>query len=142
MNDGLQGALFYGIATSEIETDKYIGGTGDCGTHIFDGSEWKNIRTGGDGGTSLIDNTNPDIMFAMANREYYYTHNNGLNWFATGEIAAEFDSPLIQHPSNGRVYIGQRNIKTQWSCRIRYSDNGGKTWEDYSPEYAGQSPQQ
>jgi photosystem II stability/assembly factor-like uncharacterized protein len=137
MHNGLQGALFYGISNSENSNIKLLGGVGDCGTHLFNGTAWLNTCLGGDGGTSLIDNLNDNRMCAMVNKFYYRTINNGVSWNYTGQEAPEYASPMIQHPDNGRLYISWRPIETEWSCKIKFSDDFGTSWNDFTPAYGG-----
>lgn len=130
MNDGLQGALFYNASISDIDTDLFLGGTGDCGTHRYDGTSWDNMHTAyADGGNSLIDNNDPDTMYAMANQRHYYSHDGGENWASTSQYSYEYDSPIIQHPTEDKVYITVRDS----GSGIRYTTNGGITWTNYYP---------
>lgn len=132
MHEGLQGALFYNIAISDIDTDLFLGGTGDCGTHRYNRVNWKNMNTYyGDGGNTLIDNNDPDTMYAMVNRRYYYSHDGGEHWTATStsHSAQEYDPPIIQHPTKDRIYI----VVQDQGSGIRYTNDAGRNWINYFP---------
>ena len=145
LTEGIQGSLFYGIATSETNPDIYLGGVGDCGTHYFNGSSWVHMDIGGDGGTCLINDHNTSNMFAQANHYYYYTTNGGGSWssvhrtFGTRDEIFEvlgYNTPLVQHPDLNEIFISLKRIPIgyklyDWGYRVLKSTDNGATWDQY-----------
>ncbi len=132
LTDGIQGSLFYGIATSETNPDIYLGGVGDCGTHFYDGSSWVHMNIGGDGGTCLINDQNTANIFAMQNHLYMYTKDGGTTWPVAGTRQLNkycYNSPIILHPYLNKVYLSES--EDGWIYKIKVSVNNGDTWNDY-----------
>ncbi len=130
LTNGLQGALFYGIAISETSPNTYLGGVGDCGTHFNNGTSWYHMSIDGDGGTCLINHTNNDNMIAMLNGSPRYTIDGGDNWGITGEDIQGYNKPLIQHPTLNKIYVASI---WAWRFTIRYSTDYGANWTSLMP---------
>ncbi len=63
LNTELSLTQFQSVAMHPTNSNLIIGGTQDNGTHIFNGSRTWDIIDGGDGGFSLIDQSNPMVMY-------------------------------------------------------------------------------
>ncbi len=99
LNPNLNITQFQSIALHPTNPNFVIGGTQDNGTNLFTGqSSWSNIR-GGDGGFTLIDQSNPQVLYHT-----FFNANNADN--------------------NGRAQIGPEvslNGGTSWSRRGCFS---------------------
>lgn len=130
LSDGLDIAQFYSIAVSEQDANLITGGTQDNGTHLFDGTKWKNVY-GSDGMITLIDYSNPNIIYASS---YYGTilksTNKGANFVEifNSQKAGEngnWVTPYQLHPNNAStIIVGMENV---WR-----STNSGATWSKIS----------
>jgi hypothetical protein len=136
MYNGIQIGLFYGVAISEIDVKKLLGGVGDCGTDYFNGSTWGNYR-GGDGGATLFNKLNANFMYAGCNLEFDSTQTGWKSWGTMCKGGMEYATPIIQNQSNNRLYAVWADPDNNWNHKIIYSDNNGTNWYDYTPTYAG-----
>jgi photosystem II stability/assembly factor-like uncharacterized protein len=133
INGDLATNEFYDVAIYEKDPQIMLAGSHDCGTYYrkTDG-KWE-FRTGGDGGTCLIDYNNPDIYYDTANRS-----------FAREEPSAEYpilklthyDSPVVMDPYNSDVLYGSEWIKGDTPpVHFKRSTDRGSTWTTLEQEW-------
>jgi photosystem II stability/assembly factor-like uncharacterized protein len=135
LTDGIQGSLFYNIAISEQNPDLVLGGLGDCGTVFYDGTNYYHECIGGDGGTSIINEFNTLNRLAMGNSLYFRTSNGGASWPYSLQRTRGYAKPIIQHPTQDKIFIAVTTDTKNWWHRVRYSTDEGVTWSDYSPKW-------
>lgn len=156
LNATLNITQFQSVALHPTEPDLLIGGTQDNGTNRFNGSlSWTNIDFG-DGGHSLIDQANPQVMYhtyfnvngTNAVMGPSISFNGGNSWPAfvgcnrcaatSGNInpndRVSFYAPLGQHTgftgANGNViYFGTN--------RLYRSADRGQVWTGVGPSNDG-----
>lgn len=150
LNDTLNITQFQSIALHPTDSNIVIGGTQDNGTNRFDGdTRWTHIRDG-DGGSTLIDQSNPMTMyhtfFNQSNSDGQrpqlgpeVSTNGGNTWTRAGCFNCEpgidriqpgdrvgFYAPLALHPgftgvSGNVIYFGTH--------RLYRSSNQGVVWK-------------
>ncbi|MDH4071320.1 MAG: T9SS type A sorting domain-containing protein, partial [Ignavibacteria bacterium] len=80
LGEGLRITQFYRFGNSPTDPDKVLAGAQDNGTKLADGSFWSD-HIGGDGMESLIDYSDPLIMYGtIYYGSIYRTTNGGANW--------------------------------------------------------------
>lgn len=124
ITNGIGARQFYRIDVSKTVKDWVIGGSQDNGTSILrsDGKwyEW----LGADGGSSVVDKSDPNIMYGMENGEGVAITEDGGNTrddliIPTG--SGEFTMPLVQDPvANNTLYLG--------TTQVHKSTDKGDTW--------------
>ncbi len=136
VNTGL-GTLQF-VAVDVHPTDKNIayGGAQDNGTSTrFDSNAWVNI-IGGDGGTTLVNWKNPNIVYSEyiglliiksidGGKSYQWEKTKGLDM-----EGALFYAPFNLDPNDPDILVAG-------SRRVSRSTNGAESWEPISPPLGG-----
>lgn len=130
LSDGLDITQFYSISHSNNKNPIITGGTQDNGSHLYDGTSWKNLF-GGDGMTTIIDYNNSNIIYISLYYGRIQRSSNGGASFAeiispqhTGE-EGEWVTPYFLHPQiPSNIFVGMENV---WR-----STNSGSTWSKIS----------
>ena len=140
-NNGLGIMQFQSVGLHPTDDRIAYGGTQDNGTQRYSGNEtWREIF-GGDGGTTIVDFSNPTTVFTT----YIYgnmarSSDSGNNWVAaTGGIPISdgradtrvgFYAPFTMDPSNSqRLAFG--------SYRVWYTTSSGDNWTNISGDLGG-----
>jgi photosystem II stability/assembly factor-like uncharacterized protein len=118
---------FYSVSIYEADPDLLLGGTHDCGNMRHNSTEWRAI-TGGDGGSSIIDYSNPDIMYYLINRDLFKSTNGGSSEIPLYNEVSSYDGPIVQHPSDPDTIIVDG-----YGLNLRRSTNGGSSWTIINP---------
>ncbi len=113
------------------------GGTQDNGTLKFTGNYfWPNVEAG-DGGYTMVDPANPNIVYAeYVDLALYKTMDAGKNWrwgMTKGinrKEGALFYTPFNLDPQNPEVLV-------TGTTRVYRSTNGEKSWKPISPPLGG-----
>jgi len=137
LNDTLGITQFYpGVSIHPTDSNIGYGGAQDNGTQRYGGAaSWNNV-TCGDGGSTAIDYTLPNVAFAACQDIQIIRTTNGGNNFSrsqygiSGNDRVQFIPPLTVDPSNPQiVYFGTFRL---WQSR----DSGGK-FVAISPDLTG-----
>jgi photosystem II stability/assembly factor-like uncharacterized protein len=106
INGNLATNQFYSIGTLQGNSNKMIGGTHDCGTYMRDNNgNWSFVQPG-DGGTSLLDQSDNGTYYYMINRTLYRGNPNKTIWTMD---PGYYNAPLGMDPINSDIlYAGQR----------------------------------
>ena len=133
LNSNLNTIQFTGIGLHPTDTQKVIGGSQDNGTEFTSGSLTWNAVDGGDGGFSLISQTNPSICYSnhpigsFGTTQFMRKSTNScVSWTSitpaiTNSGLFNFYAPIFVDPSNGnRVFLG--------GDFLYESTNAGSTW--------------
>lgn len=150
LNPNLNITQFQSIALHPTNSNFVIGGTQDNGTNLFTGqSSWTNIR-GGDGGFTLIDQSNPQVLYhtffnannadnsGRAQIGPEVSLNAGSSWTQRGCFGCSatqgninptdrvgFYAPMALHTG----FTGQNgNVVYLGTHRLYRSENRGTTW--------------
>lgn len=122
IDDGLATGLFLSLSSSTTTSDKLIVGTMDCHCHIYESGLWTNTGSG-DGGSTLIDYSNDNIIYTLFNTKLYKTTNNGTSWYYKNKDLIEYDSEIFMHPTNpSTIYCGPYNFSVSY--------DGGNNWSN------------
>ncbi|MFA9392604.1 MAG: WD40/YVTN/BNR-like repeat-containing protein [Prolixibacteraceae bacterium] len=117
INGNLTTNEFYGIDIHENNPGVMIGGTHDCGSYYRDtDGEW-NYVYGGDGGSSLISQSNEEVFFVSSNTNVKNFNNKKILKFRAQLY--EYDSPIVMDP----IYSNVIYIQTDQVPRISKSPN-------------------
>ncbi len=109
LNATLSITQFQSIALHPTDANVIIGGTQDNGTNRFDGSSrWRHIR-GGDGGYTLIDHSNPAVM-------YHTFFNRTRSSSAPAQMGPEYSRPMEEIRGNAE---GASPARRSWGISIR-----------------------
>lgn len=158
LNPGLSLTQFQSLALHPTDANFIIGGTQDNGTNRFTGNTSWTQMEGGDGGFTVIDQSNPLVMYhtffnqnaesgsaLMGGRISFDGGNtwptfvgcNGCN-AAPGQInpndEVSFYAPLVGHP--GFTGAGG-NVIYYGTTRVYRSANRGQTWTGLGPSNDG-----
>ncbi len=158
LNSTLSITQFQTIALHPTNSNVIIGGTQDNGTNRYDGnSRWRHVRDG-DGGSTLIDQSNPEVMYhtffnqtrsgtSQAQMGPEISFDGGDTWqrrgcFGCQEVQGNinptdrvgFYAPMALHsgftgPSGNVIYFGTH--------RLYRSSNQGQTWTGLGPSGDG-----
>jgi uncharacterized protein (TIGR03437 family) len=149
LNATLSITQFQSIALHPTDPNIIIGGTQDNGTNRFNGSSnWRQVR-GGDGGYTLIDHSNPAVMYhtffnqtrsnsSPAQMGPEISTDGGDTWQRRGCFGCQetqgninptdrvgFYAPMALHPG----FTGQSgNVIYFGTHRLYRSSNQGQTW--------------
>ncbi len=155
LNETLNLTQFQSIALHPTNPNIVIGGTQDNGTNRYDGdARWTHIR-GGDGGFTLIDQSNPSTMYhtffnqsnsdGRAQMGPEISFNGGASWsrrgcFSCNAVAGNinpadrvgFYAPMAQHPaftgeSGNVIYFGTHRLYRSSDQGITWRGLGGST---------------
>lgn len=119
---------FYDISFDFLNPERIYGGTQDNNTirtTTGEVDDWEAIL-GGDGFYSLVDYTNPNIIYAEYQYGQLHKSTNGGYWMnyisdAWASDRVNWSAPVIMHPENPTtLYFG--------SHRVWKSTNGGNSW--------------
>lgn len=135
INGNLSLTQCYSMAISEIDTNKIMIGTHDNGTYLIDSTQkWKHIY-GCDGGTTIIDHTNPNIVYLSCNRSFKRRNLTGKKWAKSLlKLAVVYDAKAIQHTDNERVIYASVFDKKTSRINVLRSENMGDNFQ--SPDSA------
>ena len=115
----------HGLGVSQADDNTLIVGTQDNGTSVLYDGVWHHWK-GGDGGTSVADYSNNDILYgSLYNGDFKRTENAGKtnNNFDLGDTKPGSLPPLVQHPSEpATLFLGEGNGE------IWKSTDKGSTW--------------
>lgn len=115
----------HGLGVSQSDDNTLVVGVQDNGTSIWYDGTWQHWK-GGDGGTSMIDHSNKNVIYgSLYNGDFKRTDNGGLTSTKTdlGDSKPGTLPPLIQHPTTpGTIFLGEAN------GQIWKSTNKGNTW--------------
>lgn len=151
VNDTLSFTQFQSVAMHPDDANLIIGGTQDNGTNKFSGNvAWEHFRGGdGDGGFTLIDQSNPQVMYhtrfnrtrtqtASALMGPYVSSDGGQLWTprtcsgCTPQVGGfnpddrvAFYAPLAQHTG---FISGEGNVVYFGTHRLYRTSNRGVTW--------------
>jgi len=123
---------FYDIEIDYLNPQRIYGGTQDNNSiRTLTGqlSDWEAIL-GGDGFYSLVDYTNPNIIYAEYQWGALHKSTNGGNWMdpINGYWSSDrvnWSAPVIMHPQEPQIlYFG--------TYRVWKTTNGGNTWNAVS----------
>jgi uncharacterized protein (TIGR03437 family) len=152
LNDGLNITQFQGLAIHPT-SNFLIGGTQDNGTMVYENSlAWRRVA-GGDGGASIIDQSNPTTVYhnfqsSTGSLGPRVSFNSGASWTDIGcrgctatigrlhpSDRVTFYAPMAQHigfttqPNGNVIYFGTN--------RLYRSANNGSTWTGLGPSADG-----
>ncbi len=129
-NNGLDAVQFYAsFGVSPIDSNAMLGGLQDNGSVKYDGTSWKFVN-GGDGGPTVYNPQNANIVFNSIDARNVYRSTNGGNSFSSvlggwSDDRTGFMAPLAISTSDPNyVYCASDN----WHA----SKDGGKTWSNSS----------
>ncbi|WP_223548708.1 PKD domain-containing protein [Aestuariivivens sp. NBU2969] len=116
----------HGMGVSQSDDNTLVVGVQDNGTSIWYDGVWHHWK-GGDGGTSMIDAQDHNIIYgSLYNGDFKRTDNGG---FTSGRVDLGDTKPgslppLIQHPTDSAIlFLGEG------SGQIWKSNNRGNSWE-------------
>lgn len=137
LNVGLATAQFYpGLSTHPTNAEIILGGNQDngCNERSADSRDWTNF-TGGDGGWTQIDQTNPQRLFteSQGTGELYRSTNGGASFNTVGNGLSGrncFMPPYLIDPTNPQrmLYATERLFR---------STDGGSNFSALSPDLTG-----
>ncbi|PID92535.1 MAG: hypothetical protein CSA96_02845 [Bacteroidetes bacterium] len=114
---------FYSVAITEQNPEIIAGGSQDCGSYKrkTDGS-WTFIR-GGDGGTTLIDQSNHNVYYTTANKRFDRNSSALL-------YLSHYDTPVEMDPTNSNIlyYSKWTTIPGQPPVEVFKSTDQGQNW--------------
>ncbi|MFC2110264.1 LamG-like jellyroll fold domain-containing protein [Bacteroidota bacterium] len=115
----------HGMGVSQSSPNTIVIGTQDNGTSILSNGKWIHWK-GGDGGTSMIDKNDADIIYgSLYNGDFKRTNSGGLTTERVdlGDTKPGTLPPLIQHPTiAGKIFLGEA------SGQVWKSTNYGDSW--------------
>ncbi len=121
INGDLATNEFYDIGIIQGNPNKVIGGAHDSGSYKRDNNGNWSFIYGGDGGTSLFDQSDNGIFYITANSQL---RRNGSGLF----MMEVYDSPVVMDPNNSNIlYAGDRSGPDP-NARFKKSINKGTTW--------------
>ena len=130
LSNGLSIAQIYRLSSSVMNPSLITSGWQDNGCNLWNGSNWKQIFYA-DGMETIIDYTNPDIIYM----EYQggaleKSTDGGNNWSYISPSYGTWLTPYVMDPENHLVlyYGGSSVYKTT---------NGGNSWSDIGDLFSG-----
>ncbi|MCX6600968.1 MAG: T9SS type A sorting domain-containing protein [bacterium] len=135
INSGLSTLQFYGMCNDYLNGNVAMGGTQDNGTVKYSGSSTWSWILGGDGGYTLVDYTNSNIIYASTQRGGHYKSTNGGSSFFSIQSgisgSGAWVTPTVMDPTNPSVlYTG--------TTMVYKTTNGGTSWTAISSALSGQ----
>lgn len=125
-NIGNQEVYEHGLGLSQTNENTLVIGTQDNGTSILKNGVWRHWK-GGDGGTSIIDNSNENIIYgSLYNGNFKRTDDGGSSskLINLGDTKPGGLPPLVKHPTqDATLFLGEDNGE------IWKSTNRGASWE-------------
>ncbi|MDO5980232.1 PKD domain-containing protein [Flavivirga spongiicola] len=116
----------HGMGVSQSDDNTLVIGVQDNGTSIWYDGKWNHWK-GGDGGTSMIDHSDKNIIYgSLFNGDFKRTDTGGLTSGRVdlGDTKPGTLPPLIQHPTESEtIFLGEG------SGQIWKSINKGGTWD-------------
>ncbi len=116
----------HGMGVSQSDDNTLVIGVQDNGTSIWYDGTWNHWK-GGDGGTSMIDHSDKNIIYgSLYNGDFKRTDTGGLTSGRVdlGDTKPGTLPPLIQHPTEAEtIFLGEGN------GQIWKSTNKGGTWD-------------
>ncbi|VAW22827.1 hypothetical protein MNBD_BACTEROID01-1947 [hydrothermal vent metagenome] len=117
---------FYSIAITEQNPEIMVGGTHDCGTYYRDNSGvYTHQWPGGDGGTSLVDHSNPSTFYFTANTTLFRTENGTKTSIGSMPF---LDAPLCMDPTNSNILYKHKWQTGNPPVHLKKSTNKGSSW--------------
>jgi hypothetical protein len=126
-NYGLGVETINGMAWSESDPDYVLTGDQDCGTNLFDGTNWEHVYPA-DGMTPMIDYKNPANMYASFQGAVVARSSDYGNTFpfpASSAISSDFFSVEVMNTKDPSTYY-------ETGQEIRRTMNQGVTWSTMS----------
>lgn len=120
-NIGLRTKQFYSCAIHPTQTNFFLGGTQDNGTHRFQNAGLSSSAEvlGGDGGYTHIDEDEPQFQFgAFTRSDYFRSSNGGTNWSRVtySTSVGSFINPTDYDDIFNRMYAtGSAGQYVRWS---------------------------
>ncbi len=112
---GLQLGAYYSIASNN---ELLVGGVHDGSNNIFYNQKWENTSCiSGDGGSVLADIHNTNQVYVFSNSIVYKGTYKNKQWsFQRTKFPSliEYDSPLLQHPTEDIIYAGEWHVKVSY----------------------------
>jgi hypothetical protein len=135
INNGLSTMQFYAMCNDYLNGNVALGGTQDNGTVKYSGSSTWSWILGGDGGYTLVDYTNSNIVYASTQRGSHYKSTNGGSSFFSIQSgisgSGAWVTPTVMDPTNASVlYTG--------TTMVYKTTNGGTSWTAISTALSGQ----
>ncbi len=129
LNNGLNITQFYTGNYDENNSTKFIGGTQDNGTHLFNGSAFVKAY-GGDGAHCAFSSTSPYYLYVSSQNGEIRRLNQNLggevNIKPSGTYSFWFINPFeVNRKDGNQVYVLSKT-------RILVSTNAGGTWSNLS----------
>lgn len=125
----------HGLGVSQSEENTLVTGTQDNGTNIFRNGTWYQWK-GGDGGTSLIDHSDADVIYgSLFNGDFKRTDDAGSSASNVdlGDTKAGKNNPsgslppLVQHPTSpSTIFLGEAQ------GQIWKSTDKGANWTTFA----------
>ena len=141
LNRNLNITQCYGIEISEIDTNIILTGAHDNGTYKFDSTGyWQHIY-GGDGGSCLIDYSNPFRYYISCNRKVIRYSPKDKRSKSIIKLSAVYDGCIMQDFRNpATIFVGNFfnnvNNKKQAKAIMQKSDDNGDTFQDPTYPFA------
>jgi photosystem II stability/assembly factor-like uncharacterized protein len=130
ISNGLQLTQFYRMGASATNSNIIYGGVQDRGTLRYNSGVWVNVYTN-DGTESIVDFTNPNIVYASYQYGNLLKSTNGGASFSTLTLpGGSWTAPFLMHPTNPQIlYFGGSDVSK--------SIDGGATWNNISNGQTG-----
>lgn len=118
LTNGMAYTQFYRFSVYDKSMEeKYLGGSQDNGTYMYNGQEWYFVM-GGDGMQCIIDPNNPNTMYAeIYNGDIDKSVNGGVNFsnmitYSKANCSGgDWVTPYVLSPKNSRtIYVGYNYI--------------------------------
>ena len=124
-NIGNQEVYEHGMGVAQSNDNTLVIGTQDNGTSVLRNGVWHHWK-GGDGGTSMIDDTNENIIYgSLYNGNFKRTDNGAITGTTVdlGDTKPGTLPPLVKHPTDpATIFMGEDNGEV-WK-----STNRGLSW--------------
>jgi hypothetical protein len=125
LNNGLACYQFYAMGNDALNASVCYGGTQDCGTNKYTGSNSWTWVMSGDGGYCNVDYTNSNIVYSEIQRGTHYKSTNAGGSWSTIQNGisgyGEWVTPVAMDPTNPNVlYTG--------TTQVYKTANGGASW--------------
>lgn len=133
LNSDLRTAQIYPGISGSTST-RFLGGTQDNGSIVYQGGSMWRISILGDGGFTAVDPTNSMIVYSSSYEQIFKSTEGGRNptRVSTFEMDSGFHlgqhSPLIMDPIDPNVLYAGRS-------RVWRTTDAGATWQPFSPDF-------